>query len=216
MDTDKTQTLRQKLHSSLEGAVRSGNGTATCWGCQIRKWTRPCRLLEPVPVFVYAASAHTKGNVAPFEPGDSGKIHLRTQVASRRTLASVFLSVLCCVAAVSRSVWDGVYTKEQANRGLATYREECLKCHGESLGGGEAGPPLAGEEFLRKWNGKTVGDLSAVIRKTMPLDDPGNLSSREYLDIVAYILSMNEFPTGQKELDRDVAALNEIRIEMKR
>jgi cytochrome c len=109
-----------------------------------------------------------------------------------------------------------VYTKEQANRGLATYREECLKCHGESLGGGEAGPPLAGEEFLRKWNGKTVGDLSAVIRKTMPLDDPGNLSSREYLDIVAYILSMNEFPTGQKELDRDVAALNEIRIEMKR
>jgi mono/diheme cytochrome c family protein len=119
-------------------------------------------------------------------------------------------------AAVARSVWDGVYTRQQANRGQATYREVCLKCHGENLGGGEAGPPLAGEEFLRKWNGKTVGDLSGVIIKTMPADDPGNLSSREYSDMVAYILSVNEFPAGQKELDRDVAALNEIRIEMKR
>ena len=124
--------------------------------------------------------------------------------------------VSCSVAAVNRSVWDGVYTKEQANRGKAAYGEECLKCHGENLGGGEGGPPLASEEFLRKWNGKTVGDLSRVISKTMPADDPGNLSSREYSDIVAYILSVNEFPTGQKELDRDVAALKEIRIEMKR
>jgi mono/diheme cytochrome c family protein len=122
----------------------------------------------------------------------------------------------CSAAAVTRSVWDGVYTKEQANRGQATYQEACLKCHGENLGGGEGGPTLAGEEFLRKWNGKTVGDLSGVVRKTMPADDPGNLSSREYSDIVAYILSGNEFPAGQKELDRDVAALNEIRIETKR
>jgi mono/diheme cytochrome c family protein len=119
-------------------------------------------------------------------------------------------------AAVTRSVWDGVYTKEQANRGQAPYREECLKCHGENLGGGEGGPPLAGEEFLRKWNGKSVGDLSRIISKTMPADDPGNLSSREYSDIVAYLLSVNEFPAGPKELDRDVAALNEIRIETKR
>jgi mono/diheme cytochrome c family protein len=131
------------------------------------------------------------------------------------------LSLLCCLviyaaAAVTRSVWDGVYTKGQANRGQATYQEACLKCHGENLGGAEGGPPLAGEDFLRKWNGKTVGDLSRVIGKTMPADDPGNLSIREYSDIVAYILSVNEFPAGQKELDRDPAALNEIRIEMKR
>jgi quinoprotein glucose dehydrogenase len=113
-------------------------------------------------------------------------------------------------------VWDGVYTKEQANRGLATYGEECQKCHGERLGGGEGGPPLVGEEFLSKWNGKTAGDLFTVTRKTMPMDDPGTLSSKEYADLVAYILSVNDFPAGQKELDRDVTALNEIRIETKR
>jgi mono/diheme cytochrome c family protein len=108
-----------------------------------------------------------------------------------------------------------VYTKQQANRGQATYQEACLKCHGENLSGGEA-PALAGEEFRRKWSGKTAGDLFGLIRKTMPSDDPGNLSSREYSDLVAYMLSVNEFPAGPKELDRDVAALSEILIEIKR
>ena len=50
----------------------------------------------------------------------------------------------------------------------------------------------------------------------MPSDDPGSLSTRQYSDIVAYILSVNEFPAGQKELDREMDSLNEIRIETKR
>ncbi|HXB74638.1 MAG TPA: cytochrome c [Candidatus Acidoferrales bacterium] len=126
------------------------------------------------------------------------------------------LLAACSIAAASRSVWDGVYTREQAGRGQKAYQEECMKCHGENLAGGEAAPALVGVEWVPKWNGKTVGDLFGLIRKTMPTDDPGNLSSRQYADIVAYILSVNEFPAGQKELDRDPAALNEIRIEAKR
>lgn len=131
-------------------------------------------------------------------------------------IAILCLAVSCLAAGVTRSVWDGVYTREQANRGRTTYREECLKCHGENLGGGEGGPLLAGEEFRQKWNGKTAGDLFGAVRKTMPSDDPGSLSSREYADLVAYILSVNEFPAGAKELERDAAALDEIRIEAKR
>jgi len=134
-----------------------------------------------------------------------------------RAQVSILCFILCCSAAVvTRSVWDGVYTKEQANRGKGAYGEECLKCHGETLGGGEAGPALAGEEFLRKWNGKTAGDLFGLMRKTMPSDDPGSLSTRDYSDMVAYILSVNEFPAGQKELERDVTALGDIRIETKK
>jgi S-disulfanyl-L-cysteine oxidoreductase SoxD len=133
----------------------------------------------------------------------------------------VYVSIFCCfafcsLAAGARSVWDGVYTKAQASRGQGVYVEECLQCHGETLGGGEGGPPLAGKEFLEKWNGRTVGNLFAVIRKSMPSDDPGNLSMRQYSDLVAYILSVNEFPAGQKELEREAAALDEIRIETKR
>jgi len=126
------------------------------------------------------------------------------------------LLAACAVAAASRSVWDGVYTKEQAQRGQAAYAEECMKCHAENLAGGEDAPPLAGDEFLHKWNARTVGALFESIRKTMPSDDPGNLSSRQYSDIVAYILSVNEFPAGQKELEHEAAPLNEIRIEAKR
>src|SRR5438067_1224067 len=123
---------------------------------------------------------------------------------------------VCLVAAASRSVWDGVYTKEQAGRGKAIYLQECQKCHGENLAGGEAAPPLVGAEFLRSWNGKTAGALYENLRKTMPSDDPGGLSTRQYADLVAYIFAGNDFPAGQKELDRDIAALNEIQIETKR
>jgi mono/diheme cytochrome c family protein len=140
---------------------------------------------------------------------------LQDGLVQRVQLLILCFLVLCSTAAVTRSVWDGVYTKQQANRGQATYQEVCLKCHGENLSGGEA-PALAGEEFRRKWNGKTAGDLFGLIQKTMPSDDPGNLSSREYSDLVAYVLNVNEFPAGQKELDRDVAALKEILIETKR
>ena len=134
----------------------------------------------------------------------------------RAPISILLIPAFCSVAAVSRSVWDGVYTKEQAIRGRTAYREECLKCHAENLAGGEAAPALVGDEFLQKWNGKTAGALFELIRKTMPSDDPGGLSSRQYSDMLAYILSANEFPAGQKELDREIAPLNEIRIETKK
>ncbi len=126
------------------------------------------------------------------------------------------LFVFLSAAAATRSVWDGVYTKAQADRGKTTYGEECLKCHGETLGGGDGGPALVGGEFLDKWDGKTAGDLFAMIRKAMPPDDPGSLSSREYSDVLAYILSNNDFPAGQKEMDPDVPTLSDIRIERKK
>jgi mono/diheme cytochrome c family protein len=130
--------------------------------------------------------------------------------------AILFISLVCSAGGVSRSVWDGVYSKAQVQRGQNVYREECAKCHGENLTGGEGAPALVGSEFLKKWQGKTAGDLFEAIRKTMPSDDPGNLSRRQYADIVAYMLNANEFPAGEKELDSTSAALNEIRIELKR
>jgi mono/diheme cytochrome c family protein len=137
-------------------------------------------------------------------------------VLSSFRLLSLFVPAAALLFGFSRSVWDGVYTKEQAHRGQDSYRENCAKCHGENLAGGEAGPTLTGDEFLRTWNGKTAGDLFALIRKTMPSEDPGSLSTREYSDIVAFIFSANDFPAGAKELDRDSSALKEIRIEAKR
>jgi cytochrome c len=113
----------------------------------------------------------------------------------------------------TRSVWDGVYTEEQAKRGEPVYRKECAACHGEQLNGGESAPPLAGGAFLSNWNGLTLGDLFDRVRKTMPQTSPGRLSRQQDADILAFMLSMNKFPSGKTELYRQTEMLKEIRFE---
>src|SRR5205809_5172589 len=58
-----------------------------------------------------------------------------------------------------RSVWDGVYTSEQAKRGEEVYRGQCASCHGAKLEGVEDAPSLAGKGFLEGWDGLTAGAL---------------------------------------------------------
>src|SRR5215467_6958145 len=112
-----------------------------------------------------------------------------------------------------RSVWDGAYTKEQAKRGDEAYHRQCASCHGATLAGGEAAPPLAGGEFLSTWNGLTLGDLFERIRISMPQDHPGKLSREQNADILSYILSVNKFPAGKSELPHQTELLKEIRFE---
>ena len=125
-----------------------------------------------------------------------------------------------CVFAVtvlaqpSRSVWDGVYTQAQADRGASLYSTECASCHGLELGGGEMAPPLAGGAFLSNWSGLTVGDLFDRIRQSMPADRPGSLSREKNADILAHILRMNQFPAGSRQLDHQSELLKQIRLEM--
>src|SRR5579862_3605718 len=113
----------------------------------------------------------------------------------------------------SRSVWDGVYTQDQAKQGQALYNESCSSCHGDTLMGGESAPALAGGEFLSNWNGLTLGDLFERIRTTMPQNKAGKLSREVNSDITAYILSVNKFPAGKTELAHSAEFLKEIRIE---
>src|ERR1700677_4631375 len=42
---------------------------------------------------------------------------------------------LWLVTAYAASVWDGVYTAEQADRGKALYGKQCASCHGAGLDG---------------------------------------------------------------------------------
>jgi mono/diheme cytochrome c family protein len=115
--------------------------------------------------------------------------------------------------ATTRSVWDGVYTEEQAKRGEEMYRKECASCHGDTLVGGGGAAPLTGGNFLSNWNGLTVGDLFDRIRKTMPQGTPGKLNKQQDADVLAYVLSFNKFPAGKAELQKQVEFLREIRFE---
>ncbi|HSL22750.1 MAG TPA: c-type cytochrome [Vicinamibacterales bacterium] len=113
--------------------------------------------------------------------------------------------------ATSRSVWDGVYTMEQARRGEAVYARECAHCHGQTLeGNGEGAGALAGIEFLSMWNGLTLGDMMDRVRLTMPLDKPGTLDRQQHADVLAYIVSANKFPAGKTELPREPERLKQI------
>lgn len=113
----------------------------------------------------------------------------------------------------SQSVWDGVYTEEQAKRGEDLYLKECSTCHGDRLNGIGEAPALSGGRFISNWNGLTLGDLFERIRKTMPQDKPERLSRKEKADVLAYILSFNKFPAGKSELRHQAEWLKQIRFE---
>ena len=113
----------------------------------------------------------------------------------------------------SRTVWDGVFTQKQADRGKELYAKHCSECHLETLMGSDMTPPLVGGDFLSNWTDSTLGDLFERIRKTMPLNNPGSVPRDAIPDILAYMLSANKFPVGETELSRDTHLLGQIRIE---
>ncbi len=113
----------------------------------------------------------------------------------------------------TRSVWNGVYTEEQAERGEPLYRANCASCHGDTLKGAGETPPLSGGSFMANWNGLTLGDLFERIRRTMPQDKPGRLSRQYKADVLAYVLKVNKFPAGKTELEHQTEFLREIRFE---
>ncbi len=113
----------------------------------------------------------------------------------------------------TRSIWDGVFTEEQASRGEGQFAQNCASCHGAQLGGTGEAPPLSGPEFLSNWNSLTMADLFDRVRTTMPIDRPNSLSREAYSDILAYMLKHNGLPAGTKELDRRSEMLTIIRID---
>jgi mono/diheme cytochrome c family protein len=116
----------------------------------------------------------------------------------------------------AKSVWDGVYTEEQAKRGSPMYSEFCASCHGPELMGGEMAPPLASGDFLSGWDGLTVGDLFERIRISMPQNAPGTLSGQQNADILAFVFSANKFPAGTTELSNQAMVLKAIKFEAKK
>lgn len=105
------------------------------------------------------------------------------------------------------SLLAGAYTEEQAVRGQALYYQHCLACHGETMGGVDRAPPLAGPQFSGTWKGAT---LLALVERigTMPPEKPGTLSPQDNVDILSYVLWYNGLPLGSTPLgtERDTLA----------
>ena len=119
-------------------------------------------------------------------------------------------------AGVAKTVWDGVFTAEQAERGAEAYKTSCSECHGGDLMGDGFAPALTGADFQGNWNDLSVGDLFERIRISMPPSGPSSVTPEQKADIVAHLMKMNQYPEGTAELEPKTEVLKTIKIELKK
>jgi len=97
------------------------------------------------------------------------------------------------------------FVPSQAKRGEDVYAQTCGTCHQPGQ--------LIGQAFVESWNDRRVYDFYALVRGTMPLDNPGGLKDQEYLDVVAYLIQANHHTSaGRDSLRADSVALRNAKI----
>ncbi len=114
-------------------------------------------------------------------------------------LATVFMPSVSRPAA--KPTVPALYTPTQAKAGAAAFAKSCASCHGVKLEGG-VGPPLSGPNMATlgtKTNLK-VGELFGYMTTNMPMNAPASLSHDKYVQILAFILEQNGYPSGPKPL----------------
>ena len=124
----------------------------------------------------------------------------------------VDLRALDGIKIAKKTVWDGVFTAVQADRGKENYLSgRCGGCHKLDLTG-DRGPALKGEDFIAHWENGSVVTLFDKIRETMPQNSPNDVTEDAKADIVAYLLQANGFPAGKTELRADAESLGIVDI----
>jgi alcohol dehydrogenase (cytochrome c) len=131
----------------------------------------------------------------------------RKNELSARLWIVVSALVLCGAGAQPLAATPGHYTRAQATRGEFVYIQHCLSCHGAHRQG-NSGPPLQGPNFGRSMATArmTTASLFAFIQGSMPMNAPGSLSERQYLDVLAYVLNKNGYAPGNAELTKPALA----------
>jgi mono/diheme cytochrome c family protein len=109
-------------------------------------------------------------------------------------------------ASEARTTASGVYTAEQAARGRETYAMQCRSCHTPAS--------HTGTTFASWWDRKPLSELYQFVTTRMPKNEPGSLQPDEYVDLVAYLLKLNELPSGAEPLPADSVAMKKIRIDV--
>lgn len=109
------------------------------------------------------------------------------------------------------SVWSGVYSLDQAERGRVDYRMFCERCHRLDVDTENKDARLIGKGFMERWREYDLESLYAFIKASMPRRNPESLSDETYVDIVAYLLNLNKFPLGTRDLT--VSTLDGVQLE---
>ena len=162
----------------------------------------------------------------------TGEVMTRTAWLTKTTVIVVALIVLpgpgiasarnparrwtCATAAQEpgpqRTVWDGVYTDQQAQRGARAYQQHCSRCHREDLKGEAKAPSLVGAPFFDRWSNLSVHDLFFAIQITMSHSHELFAPSEKVADVVSFVFRANKMPAGADELPVNEAKLRQILI----
>lgn len=128
---------------------------------------------------------------------------------NRRHVIAVLFFALGAVGAAqstdpsTTTVWQGVYSEAQAARGKVEYTAHCASCHRDDLSG--YNDIIRGARFMEKNRESTLHLFFEKTKTTMPRGAPASLTDKAYVDIVSYVLKVNEFPAGAAELrDEDL------------
>ncbi len=112
-------------------------------------------------------------------------------------VAAIGLAVTGWAVQVAAQDAQGLYSKEQAERGSALFTANCAQCHGAQLQGAEA-PALIGRDVMGTWI--TAQGIFDYVSVAMPPSSPGQLGESVYVDILSHILAMNGAPAGSKPM----------------
>lgn len=134
-------------------------------------------------------------------------------------------TILCVVACNDDDNGDSYETKnpttgeksntpstfaEQVEHGMDVYVDHCAKCHGDAGQGTDKAPRVVGldqgalpldppaSRQKRKEQFVTVADVANFVVANMPADDPGSLSTEDYLAVLAFDLKANGINLDQK------------------
>jgi mono/diheme cytochrome c family protein len=138
----------------------------------------------------------------------------RGQAFAKGLTMLLIFSSLSLDAAMAQSPGGGNYTKAQAAAGQDVFNKTCAICHGDHLQGG-AGPALAGDQFLSVSQFQKISAeyFYHFMATHMPLTNPGSLTKKQYISIMAYLLEVNGYPAGSQELTDQKGQLEAIKIE---
>lgn len=108
------------------------------------------------------------------------------------------------VAVEAQQALPPTYSDSQAVRGRQWFESVCQACHEIK--------DMTSPDFKVKWAGRTAFDLFEIISTTMPEEEPGTLTQRTYVDIVAYLMQLNGVPAGTTALSAEQSALSSARL----
>jgi hypothetical protein len=119
------------------------------------------------------------------------KQFLYTLVLIPVTILMVACATTTAQEETPQGVLQGVFTAEQSQSGKDTFTSICRNCH----------IPRDFRTIFKQSDDTEalLNDYYDLISTTMPQDSPGSLSEEIYLDVMAYLLSLNGFAASSDE-----------------